>query len=53
MVIPPRFQYDTSHSTIYISCTEPHTSLPISISSDKKSTAIYVINLDSTIQQSF
>lgn len=51
MVISPSFQSDTSHSIIYnISCTEPKTSLPILISSDEKSIAIYVINLDITIQ---
>lgn len=52
MVIPPSFQYGISHSIIYnISCNEPKTSLPILISSDEKSTATYVINLDIPIQQ--
>lgn len=52
MVILPSFQYDTSYSIIYnVSCTEPKTSLPILISSDEKSIAIYVITLDIAIQQ--
>jgi len=52
MVISPSFTYDTSHGIIYISCTEPKTSLPILISSDEKFTAIYVINLGITTHQS-